>query len=202
MKNWQRIASLILLAGMQSACWNAAYTGASMIYDRNQLMDSWKNQAISFQANHQFRQEVRYYPNCRISVASFNYDVLMVGQMSTQALKDQAEKSVRQIPGIKRLFNRLEVRRPLSAWEQSVDAWITTKIRSRILAHPRLNPREVKIITEDRVVYILGTVKPEHGKIIIDFARQTEGVKRVIPILRYIYIQNYSANDQDSAVMG
>ena len=186
---WQRIALLISLCILQTACLNAAYTGAQMLYDRNQLLHDWKNHAIAFQANQIFREEKNYYPRTRISVASFNFDVLMTGQTPTESLKQQAEKSVRRIPGIQRLFNRIEVTPPISGLEQSADTWITTKIRSRIIADNEVNPREMKIITEHGIVYLLGNLKPEHGKIAINIARRTEGVRQVVPMFRTVYIR-------------
>lgn len=187
--NWQRIAALVLLPMLLAGCWNAAYTGVQMVYDRNQLIDAWKNHAIGFQANQIFREERNYYPRTHISVASFQYDVLMVGQTSSEALRAQAEKSVRQIPGIRRLFNRVEVRPPLTAWQQADDAWMTTRIRSKLIANNLINPREIKVVTENHVVYLLGTVTPEHGKIVIDYARTTAGVRQVVSYFHYIFIK-------------
>jgi osmotically-inducible protein OsmY len=186
---WQRIALVMCLCVLQTACLNAAYTGAQIIYDRNQLIHDWKNHSITFQANQIFREERNYYPRTRISVSSFNYDVLMVGQTPTEALKQQAEKSVRRIAGIKRLFNRIEVSPPISGLEQSADTWITAKIRSRIIADNEVNPRELKIITEHGVVYLLGNLKPEHAKIALYIATHTHGVRQVVPLFRTVYIR-------------
>ncbi|MBJ7019362.1 BON domain-containing protein, partial [Vibrio cholerae] len=48
-----------------------------------------------------------------------------------------------------------------------------------------LNGIKVKVVTEDRVVYLFGYVSSEHAEIAIDVARNIIGVKQVVKAFHY-----------------
>ncbi len=65
------------------------------------------------------------------------------------------------------------------------DAWITAKIRSQVVADASIEPRQFKVVTADRIVYLMGDVMPEQGARVIHVARYTEGVRRVVKLFNY-----------------
>ena len=48
-------------------------------------------------------------------VVSYNGYVLIAGEVASQALKDQASSVVREIPGVRRIYNEMEIGRPSDA---------------------------------------------------------------------------------------
>jgi len=67
------------------------------------------------------------------------------------------------------------------ASEQVDDAWITTKIRSKYVADPDINPFNISVTTEEGVVYLTGRVKESDQKTEAQrLAADTEGVKSVV----------------------
>ncbi len=65
------------------------------------------------------------------------------------------------------------------------DNWITTKIRSKILADSTIDPNDFKVVTADQIVYLMGDVIPEQAAKVIHIARTCTGVKRVVKLFKY-----------------
>ena len=175
--------SLSILSGLLSGCLgvSAAWTGANLLYDRHVLMKKMTNYQLVAQAS-----RALYRDNCSIDLAALNGDLLLVGHVGTSALRDEAYARVAKTSGFRRLFNQLAV--GPAADSVAEDTWITTKIRSQMVADSSLDPRQFKVITSDRVVYLMGDVFPEAAARVIYIARRTEGVIRVVTLLNYYHL--------------
>ena len=103
-----------------------------------------------------------------------------MGQANTEQLKREIESRARDIKGVENIYNQLRVKAPLSVGEISHDSWITTKVKSALIANSELSGTKIKVITEDKEVFLLGYVSDEHAEIAIDIARNTSGVKQVV----------------------
>ena len=74
------------------------------------------------------------YDKCHLVVVSYNGFVLLAGQVTSEELKIRAAKVIREIPTVKHVYNELEIAAPSSKMTRTSDAWITTKIKSKLLA--------------------------------------------------------------------
>lgn len=167
-----------------SSCASQVLTGAGLIYDRHNVYIKLNDFQINAQANRILYQDMLFkYPDTTIEIAVFNRDVLLVGHVPTIALREEAYRRVASIQGIRRLFNELEVGRFLD--DNVRDSWITTKIRSHILANSDIDPHQFKVVTSRRVVYLMGDVIPLQATQVINYARQTVGVRRVVKLFKY-----------------
>ena len=181
--------SLSILSGLLSGCLgvSAAWTGANLLYDRHVLMKKMTNYQLVAQASRAlYRDKVFKRDDCSIDLAALNGDLLLVGHVGTSALRDEAYARVAKTSGFRRLFNQLAV--GPAADSVAEDTWITTKIRSQMVADSSLDPRQFKVITSDRVVYLMGDVFPEAAARVIYIARRTEGVIRVVTLLNYYHL--------------
>ena len=72
-----------------------------------------------------------------------------------------------------------------TAGEQIDDAGITAKIKTKYAADPEINPFNIDVDTDNRVVRLRGTVEDEATRReAIELAESTEGVRRVISDIR------------------
>ena len=186
-----RFLALMLLSLLLIGCVTNLWTGASLIYDRHNVykkLEDYQLAASIGRALHKnplFKQK-----ECIFDIAVFNEDVLLVGVVPTEEMREQARQQVNEIKGYRRFFNQLTVSKiPNKTGLQ--DSWITTKIRSRIFADSSINPHEFKVITFNRVVYLMGDVIPEQATSVIRIARQCAGVRRVVKLFKY-----YTLSDQ------
>lgn len=177
-------AGLILLSG----CMNVATTGAQAIYNHRSLQNSVNDQYISMQAYQDLKVKTKVFANTNITIATYNGEVLLAGQVPEAWQKTKAEVIVRAIPGVTAVYNRIEIASPSSTLTRMSDAWITTKVKSKFLVSNDLDVTQVKVVTENGMVYLMGTIKPDEAEAAVDLASDTAGVQGVVKIFSYIHI--------------
>ncbi len=178
----------IVLITQLSSCVNATITGAQAFYDRRNIQKNLNDQYIAYRADRSIYIDNKKFKNTHISVASFNGVVLLAGQVQEPSQRDEIEQLVRKVSGIKELHNVVTVTSPTSALTQISDTWITTKVKTKLIAMNDIDPSQIKVVTEDGTVYLMGIVPPDQADIAVDIARTTDGVQRVVKIFDYVRI--------------
>lgn len=159
------------------------WTGAGLVYDRHNVYKKVSDYQLGADAHRAlYRDEVFKRADCSIDVAVFNGDLLVAGHVGSDVLRQQVQDRLSRLTGIRRFFNQLAVGQPQEGLVE--DSWITAKIRSQMVADADIDQHQFKIITSDRIVYILGDVMSEQAVRVIAIARQTEGVRRVVKLLK------------------
>lgn len=120
-----------------------------------------------------------------VDVVSHNLYVLLYGQLPSQEAIDEVSRSIKGIPQMKKAFNELRVGNPEDVSTAS-DVWITTKVKSSLAAEKGLDSKRIKVITEDKEVFLMGMVTREEGDKAALVARNISGVKKVVKIFEYI----------------
>ena len=98
----------------------------------------------------------------------------------------RATEVVREIRGVRRIYNELEISAPSSAMTRTSDAWITTKVKSWLLASSEIEGTRVKVVTEDGVVYLMGLATREEAQRTADTAAGFSGVQRVVKLFELL----------------
>lgn len=119
-----------------------------------------------------------------ISVSTANGEVTLEGSVSHADARSTAEDAARSVEGVRVVHNNLEAstsRMTAGGTQQAVsDTWITTKVKSELLADSVSQGFDVNVKTKDGVVALEGTVENEQA---IEHVREivagVEGVKRV-----------------------
>ena len=86
---------------------------------------------------------------------------------------EELQRRLAKVKGYRRLFNQVGI--SPSASNSVQDSWITTKIRSQIFADGSIDPNAFKVVTSDKVVYLMGDVHREQAGKVINIARHTDG---------------------------
>lgn len=121
-----------------------------------------------------------------IVVVSFNRVVLLAGQVNSEEQRQLAASTVANIHNVRRVHNELTLSGTTSMLARSNDAWITTKVKSKMLAVSDVEGHRIKVITENGVVYLMGLVTREEADRAANLARKTAGVQKVVRIFEYI----------------
>lgn len=179
-----RFFCLISICLMLSGCFSYVMSGATLVYDRHHVYKQVSDFRLSADITQALYQDrVLTCADCAIDVAVFNGDVLLAGHVPNATLREQAYKRASACRGYRRLFNQLSSRK--TSTNALHDSWITTKIRSQIIANAAIDPSQFKVVTVDGIVYLMGDVHVTQAKQVIALARQTSGVKRVVTLLKY-----------------
>ncbi|WP_373949760.1 BON domain-containing protein [Vibrio pomeroyi] len=183
-----KLISVSLLTLSLSGCAGifiaGAATTANLVTDTRTTKEIWNDNNIEFEVA-AITNKQPYRGNVRITASSYRGSVVLMGQATTDAERRAFESQAKDVAGVKSIHNQVRVKQPLSISAISNDSWITTKVKSALLANAELNGIKVKVITEDSEVFLLGLVSREHADIATEVARNVSGVKQVIRAFEY-----------------
>jgi osmotically-inducible protein OsmY len=188
LKKFYKLFIFLFAALTLQGCVNAAITSASVVYDRKNIQRSLSDHNISIQAYRKIYKDTKKYKNTSVAISSFHRIVLMTGQIPDPAERTEIENIVKSIPDIEHVYNLTTISEPVSTLISMSDSWITTKIKTRLLAENDFDQDSVKVITENGTVYLMGILPPEQADIAVDVARTTVGVQNVVKIFSYLRI--------------
>jgi osmotically-inducible protein OsmY len=121
-----------------------------------------------------------------INVTAYNGVVLLSGQVSSEQQRQLATNTVAKLKTVRRIHNELTVSGKTSMVARSNDGWLTTKLKSKMLANSTIESDRIKVVTENGVVFLMGLVTQTEGKRAAQLARETGGVQKVVIIFEYI----------------
>ncbi|MDU9390623.1 BON domain-containing protein [Pseudomonas japonica] len=124
--------------------------------------------------------------NSHIVVSSFNGIVLLAGQTPRADLKSLAEQTASQVQKVKKVHNELQVLQPSSLLARNNDAWLTTKIKTQMLADANIPGSRIKIITENGIVYMLGLMTQAEANRATSLVQGVSGVQKIVKLFEYI----------------
>lgn len=180
------IATTLLVASLSSCIPAALVVGATaggaVIYDKRSMSTIVQDRDSAQGATNIISASRELQNGTHISVATFHHIMLLVGQTSTEEQRDITYRLVSDVKYISRVYNQITVRKPISLSQRTQDAWITTKIKTEMLAKPGLQSTEIKVVTEDGVVYLMGILTPKQVEMAVDLARHVDGVREVVKV--------------------
>jgi osmotically-inducible protein OsmY len=183
------VSLLLLLQGCVAIFLIGAVAGGAIVYDRRNVEDKVQDQNITYEINNVINSSKVLYDlcpknSCHIEVAAFNHVVLLIGEVPSVAARDEADKIARNVKHVKKVSNEINIGRPLSTSVQLEDSWLTTKVKSALLATKSLNSGDLKVVTSNGVVYLMGIVTPAQAELATSTTRQVDGVKKVVTLLQ------------------
>ena len=126
------------------------------------------------------------YDQAHLSVVSYNGFLLLLGQVPSEALKALATDVARDLEAVRRIYNEIEVAPATSAGTRTNDTWITTQVKSKLLASSATPGRRVKVVTENSVVYLMGLLTAEEADRSALEAAEVKSVTRVVQLFELI----------------
>lgn len=181
------IFSVITLSG----CVSSVLTGMQLVYDRQELKKTLDNYHVQGRARRKLTPVLRHARQDRVVVTSFNRDLLLIGQVPSKEEKARFGSLVANTRGVREVFNQIRIEPKASFTQVIKDSWISTKIKTLLLAKNDINHQAFHVITENGIVYLMGDVKPEQAKKAVDLASRVKGVREVVKVFRYY---NYTTN--------
>ncbi len=115
-----------------------------------------------------------------INVASYNGIVLLTGEVPNQQLREVAGAIARDMTAVRQVNNEIQIASKSTIFSRTNDNWIATKITGKIVKKKLIEINRVKIIVENRIVYIMGLLTEKEAAAIAEVASTTKGVRRVV----------------------
>jgi|TARA_Y100000310_G_scaffold344124_1_gene455251 osmotically-inducible protein OsmY len=145
-----------------------------------------QDQTIESRAKISIAEAAPELVDAHVVVVSFDGVVLLAGQVASAELKQTAANAVKTMRKVRKVHNELSVAGPTSMVARSNDAWLTTKIKSRMVANKDVDAGRVKVVTENGVVYMMGLLTHNEADAAVDLTRQTYGVQKIVKVFEYI----------------
>ncbi|MCP1338672.1 division/outer membrane stress-associated lipid-binding lipoprotein [Idiomarina sp. M1R2S28] len=174
--------SLLSLQGCAAVAVGAAAVGISSATDPRTIGTQVDDQTIELKANAKLGNDEQL-EDARVVAISYDTNVLLVGQVPSEALKRRAEEIIKDTNGINKIFNQLRIGSKASAAVRAGDSWITSKIKLKFANNKSIDATNIKVVTENAEVFLLGHVSAIEADAAVEVARNVDGVERVIKAL-------------------
>ena len=100
-------------------------------------------------------------------------------------MRNHAVDIARHVEKVRKVYNEIAVAQPTTMQSRSEDTWITAKVKTKLLQTKEVSAANVKVVTENRTVYLMGLVNRAEGKAAVEAARFVDGVARVVALFEY-----------------
>ena len=190
MKRVALIAMLFTGALMLQGCITAAIIGAGATATAKvatdprtagtQVDDATLNSRMGIKLKNNGPQFI----GARIVSSTYGGDIILTGQANSEQI-EKAESLAYEVEGVKKVYNQIRVSQPVGSGTITNDSWITTKVKSQLILNAKTKARNIKVVTENSEVFLIGIVTSEEGKAAAQLASQVDGVKKVITLFTY-----------------
>ncbi|HEY3909319.1 MAG TPA: BON domain-containing protein [Stellaceae bacterium] len=114
------------------------------------------------------------------TVTVYEGRTLLTGTAPTPQVKAEAADIASRVPGVRAVYNEIEVAPDETPWDSAKDAWITARVRSD-LVFSNIRSVNYTVETVDHSVYLIGSARDQaeldHAT---GLARNVPGVRRVV----------------------
>lgn len=121
-----------------------------------------------------------------VSFTTFNQRVLITGQVPSEEAKQIIGEQTLKIERVQTIYNELNIGPASSLSSRSKDAYITSKIKARLVDSNQLSANHVKVVTEAGTAHLMGIVNEREAKVAVNIARTTDGVVKVVNVMEVI----------------
>lgn len=179
-------ATLIVALPMLQGCFpavigGAAAVGAMSIHDRRSTGTQTDDETTEWKASQRIPEQ--YRQAAHVNFTSYNRNLLITGEVPNDEAKSAIESAVRQIEGVRDVYNELGIGPASSLGSRSNDSYIDSKVKARLVDSNQISANHIKVTTERAITHLMGVVSEREAKVAIAVARTTAGVKKVVNLL-------------------
>jgi osmotically-inducible protein OsmY len=189
MIQFQRYTLPLLLIGVLSGCTQilTATTDTPIAEDpgSRSLGSYLDDEIIETKALVNIRKTDPALQSARIAVTSHNGIVLLTGNVPNSRLSSVAGDVANEVKKVRKVHNELAIGADVSMLARSNDAWISTKVKSRLSLDDKLDASKIKVVTENGVVYLMGLVSKSESDVATKIVSETSGVQKVVRVFEY-----------------
>lgn len=181
----------VALLTLLSACVPVLFTGgvatsALVATDRRSAGTVVDDEGIEMKAQRALESDTDLRHSAHVNVTSFNFVVLVSGEAPSDALRRRAEELVAALPTVRLVYNEMTLGEPSSLGSRAGDSVITTKVKGRMVFDKAVDSNHIKVVTERGVVFLMGLVTHQESGAVVQLARQTSGVQKVVSLFEYL----------------
>ncbi len=177
-----------VLPGCAGLIIGGAATGVAVVHDQRTAGTVLEDESIEIKAVRALRDDRVLDAQSHFNVTSYDNIVLLTGETASPELRARAEKIVAAVEKVRNVHNEVRIAEPSTFMARSVDTAITTAVKTSLLNVDGINhfdPTRVKVVTEAKVVYLMGLLTHAEADAVAKTVSQVRGVERVVKIFEY-----------------
>jgi len=180
------LAGTSLLSGCIGAVAVGAVTATAATTDERSFGEVIDDQAITLGVT----ADITNYNKAllldnNVVILTVNKKVLIVGQVSSNAERNKIAEIASQSEDVIQVYNQIRLGDSISFKQRSKDSWLTTKVKTSMLKLEGIKPLNMKVLTENSEVFLIGDVTRKQADLATEAARYVVGVDKVIKVFSY-----------------
>ena len=145
----------------------------------------WSDDMIEYRTDKAIKDSDPGFESSHIVVVSHSGIVLLVGEVESDELKTKASDVAQNIENVRSVHNELTIGGPISLVARSNDSWLTTKVKTKLIAHGAIDSTRIDVTTENGVVYLMGAVPQEQARYAVEVTQTVYGVEKIVKVFEY-----------------
>ncbi|MGV8804752.1 MAG: BON domain-containing protein [Polaromonas sp.] len=184
------ISVVVVLGSTLSACVGPLLVGGAMVggslvaVDRRTSGTQLDDEGIELRAGNQISSNLG--TRVRVSVTSYNRQVLLTGEVPNAQDKQRAGQLVAGVGNVTGVVNELQVLNTPSLADRSADALVTGRVKAMLLDARDLKSNAFKVVTERGTTYLMGRVTQRESDRATEVVRAVPGVQKVVRLFEII----------------
>lgn len=162
-----------------------AAAGVAIAKDRRSAETMLNDERIELSAQERITDNTELLSGVHVNVTSYNGIVLLTGEAVLPLYKAQVEKLVREEEGVREVRNELRIAPASDSESRRNDTALTTRVLSRLFDAEGIDTANVKVVSENASVYLMGLLSRAEAEKVVEVVRRTPGVARVIKVFEY-----------------
>ena len=191
---WKQLVKVTAMAGVVAllqGCVAAAVVGGGALatkvaMDPRTTGTQIDDQTLELRVADALRKDKQLNEQAHISAVVYNGRALLVGEAPSADLKEVAVNLARGVKDVADVYDEIQIGEKVSFMQASKDTWITTEVKSKLFVNGNVKASDVKVVTENGVVYLIGRVTQSQAAAAVDVARQVNGVRKVVKVFTYL----------------
>ncbi|NBH75710.1 MULTISPECIES: division/outer membrane stress-associated lipid-binding lipoprotein [Rodentibacter] len=180
------LSASILLQGCVAAVLGGAAAGTKVATDPRTMGTQVDDETLEFKVENALDKDEQIKSEARVNAVSYSARVLLIGQVPSENTKETATGLAKGVDGVVDVYNELRVNPKITIGQISKDSWITTQVKSKMLVDDRVKSTDVKVITENGEVFLLGNVTQAQADAAAEIASKISGVQKVVKVFKYL----------------
>ncbi|MDR3427186.1 MULTISPECIES: BON domain-containing protein [Silvimonas] len=131
------------------------------------IIDTWKDQA-------------------HVNVNTFNSNILLTGEVPDEAARARVQQIAQSQTGVRHVYNETVVAPLSSTTDRLNDTQLTTRVKASIIGQGGdTSGFHLMVVTERKVVYLMGIAKPDVANQSAQAASLVSGVEQVVKLVEF-----------------
>ena len=176
----------------------AVTTVATMSNDRRSAGEILDDKTLDLNLSNIIRKDA-ILEDMHINFMVYDKVVLMAGEAPSTDARDYLAKQIKKkAPKMKNLINEVAVMSNSSYFSRAKDGVISVQIETLFFNQEVFHPTHVRVMTERRTVYLMGSVTKREAEHATNLAAKAKNVDKVVKLFNYLLVRPAAEIERDN----